>query len=298
MPKGGAEKPKLGVALGGGTARGLAHIGALKVLEERGKSPDAISGTSYGAIMAALYALGLPAAELERLVRGQNIPELWATGLDFGLHRLSLIHGRRLERWLDRKFFFGATFADCMIPLAVACTDVADGSLVVVREGSLARAVVASSALPGIFAPVEMGDKVLIDGGFVEAVPYRSLEVFGAEEVVGVHAGVDPSRSPLVRGLTRLAASRFGSAWNRLSAGVAPTTSLRSFARGVSCAFSSYLCEQKVPEGALLVVADPPVNWWDFHRSPEAIAAGEEAMRRALDFTRDAVAIDSGERAS
>lgn len=245
--------------------------------------PELIAGTSYGAIIAALYALGMPAVELERLVRRQNILELWATGLDFGLHRASLIHGRRLERWLDRKVFLGATFSDCLMPLAVACTDVADGALVVVREGSLARAVVASSALPALFAPVDMGSRMLVDGGFVEAVPFRALQTLGPDRMIGVHAGVDPESSAVVRAFRRLAASRIGTAWARATSRVQPVTSLRSLARGISCALGSYLCAQEVPSGALLVRADPPLSWWDFHRSPEAIAAGEEAMTSALD---------------
>lgn len=273
----------LGLALGGGTARGLAHIGALKVLESRGLGPDVIAGTSYGAVIAALYAIGMPAVELEQLVRRQNILELWSTSLDFGLHRCSFIHGRRLERWLDRKVFFGATFADCMMPLAVACTDVATGDLRVVREGPLARAVVASSALPAIFAPVVIDGRVLIDGGFVEAVPFRALQTLQPGRVIGVHAGVDPESSAIVRILRRIAASRFGLAWSNMSEGLQPSTSLRSLARGISCALASYSCAQTVPPGALLVTADPPLSWWDFHRSPEAIAAGERAMNRALE---------------
>ena len=277
-----ADSP-LGLALGGGTARGLAHIGALKVLESRGLGPDVIAGTSYGAVIAALYALGMPAVELEQLVRRQNILELWSTSLDFGLHRASFIHGRRLERWLDRKVFFGATFADCMMPLAVACTDVATGDLQVVREGPLARAVVASSALPAIFAPVLVDGRVLIDGGFVEAVPFRALQTLSPGRVIGVHAGVDPEKSAIVRFLRRIAASRFGLTWSRMSEGLQPSTSLRSLARGISCALASYSCDQTVPPGALLVTADPPLSWWDFHRSPEAIAAGERAMTQALE---------------
>lgn len=283
MTADGPAGSRLGLALGGGTARGLAHIGALKVLESRGLTPEAVAGTSYGAIIAALYSLGMPALELERLVRRQNILELWATGLDFGLHRASLIHGRRLERWLDRKVFYGATFADCMMPLAVACTDVATGELVVVREGSLARAVVASSALPGLFAPVDLAGRILIDGGFVEAVPFRALQSLSPDRIIAVHAGVDAESSWLIANLRRLAASRLGMAWARLTRHTVPSTSMRSLARGLSCALASYLCQQEVPPGALLVRANPPLSWWDFHRSPEAIAAGERAMSSALD---------------
>ena len=276
------QRPGLGVALGGGTARGAAHIGALKVLEERGRTPDAIAGTSYGAIIAALYALGMPALEIEHLVRRQNLNELWSTGLDFGLHRAGLVHGKRLERWLDRKIFFGATFTECRMPLAVACTDIRSGELVVVREGSLARAVIASCALPGIFAPVELGGRVLIDGGFVEAVPFRALAALNPRRVIGIHAGVDPSESGLVRFLRTLAGSSLAERLVLFTRGMSTATPLRRLLLGTSCALTSYLREQSVPPGALLVTADPPVAWWDFHRSPEAIAAGERAMAQGL----------------
>ena len=173
-----------------------------------------MAGTSYGAILAALYALGMPALELERLVREQNVSEIWLQGFDVGLHRGSLIYGRRLARWLDRKFFFGATFADTHIDLAVACTDLASGRLEVLREGSIARAVQASYALPGVFAPVRTGGRVLIDGGLVETVPFRALSTLGPELMVGLHAGVDVEHSCLIRRVRRFNASRRGRASN------------------------------------------------------------------------------------
>jgi NTE family protein len=108
-----------GLALGGGSARALAHIGALKVLEQRGLIPRAISGTSSGAFIAALYALGTPASEVERAMRDLDTLELWSQAFDFGLHRASVINGRRFMNWFDRKYFYGATFADlelCFTP--------------------------------------------------------------------------------------------------------------------------------------------------------------------------------------
>ncbi len=273
----------LGLALGGGTARGVAHIGALKVLEERGEIPQVLAGTSYGAIIAALYALGMPALEIERLVRSQNLLELWATGIDFGLHRAALIHGRRLERWLDRKIFFGAAIEECERPLAIACTDLATGELAVLREGSIASAVVASSALPMIFAPRKLDGRTLIDGGFVQAVPFEALRSLKPDRMIGIHAGLVPGESRLLRLLRTVAGSRAGRAWARSSWKLHPRVPLRDLAAGLGCALQSYLKPQLVPEGALLVQTTPPISWWDFHRSPEGIAAGEAAMRVALD---------------
>lgn len=277
------ETQGLGLALGGGTARGLAHIGALQVLEERGLAPSCVAGTSYGAIIGAFYALGLPALEIERIVRQQNSGEIWAQGIDFGLHRGAVIHGRRLARWLDRKFFHGASFDDCEIPFAIATTDLETGERVVLDQGPIAVAVQASCALPGVFAPVELAGRVLVDGGFVEPVPFGTVQRFSPARIVGLHAGIDVDASRAIRWFRRLHRTPAGrkfdswahtvgvrSVWSRLLRGWA--LSLRAYEHGIH-----------VPEGALLVEVFPPIAWWDFHRSPVAIEAGRNAMARALD---------------
>jgi len=271
------------VAFGGGTARGLAHIGALKVLESEGAQPGAVAGTSYGAIIAALYALGMPALELERLVREQNTGEVWLQGLDFGLHRGSLIHGRRLARWLDRKFFQGATFGDAQIPLVVACTDLATGKLVVIDDGPVSVAVQASCALPGLFAPVRTNGRVLIDGGFVETVPFRALQTLQPELVIGLHAGLDVNNSRIILGIRRFNASRTGRRFQRLATRLRPVGPFGQIVRGMAVWVRSYSRALRAPHGGLLVHEEPPAAWWDFHKSPQAIVAGERAMRQALE---------------
>lgn len=275
-------RPLLGVAFGGGTARGLAHIGALKVLEGEGAAPGALAGTSYGAIIAALYALGTPALELERLVREQNTGEIWLQGLDFGLHRGSIIHGRRLARWLDRKFFFGAGFDDVQIPFAVACTDLATGRLHVIREGSIARAVQASCALPGVFAPVHIDGQVLIDGGFVQTVPFEALRTLGPDLTIGLHAGVDVENARIIRWIRRFNASPTGRRFQRAAGRTRASGPFGQMVRGLAISLRSYSRGLRVPRGGLLVREAPPAAWWDFHKSPQSIAAGETAMRAAL----------------
>ncbi len=277
------DGPRLGVALGGGAARGAAHVGALIALEESGHDVDVIAGTSYGAVIAALYALGGPAIELERVIRTQNIGELWTQAFDFGLHRGALINGRRLANWLDRKFFFGATFADTQVPLAVACTDLASGELVVLREGSIADAVRASCAVPTLFAPVKLAGRVLIDGGFVEAVPFAAANAMGPAVSIGVHAGVDVSDSPVIRTIRRFNRSAAGSALQRLGAAAGVGGPLSQAVRGLAISFASYERRLAEPDGAHLIATDPRVAWWDFHRSPDAIGAGRAAMLAALE---------------
>ena len=278
-------KPDLsvGVALGGGAARALAHIGALKALEARGYAPRVVAGTSSGAIIAALYALGLPAAELEHRARTQNLNEFWSQGFDFGLHRAGLVHGRRFESFLERKYFYGMTFEDLALPLAVACTSLDSGELVVLRSGPVARAVVASCALPGLFAPVEINGEWLVDGGLVATVPFAALDSFDLDLAVGVHTGVDTERSGFVRAVQGWHASSLGQSFqSRLlsvqSGGVWP-----SFVRGVARLQASYTQVVAAPVGSFLVRVDPPLGWFDLHKSPQAIEAGERATLAALD---------------
>lgn len=270
------------MALGGGAARGLAHVGALKALDAAGVRISGVAGTSYGAVIGALYALGGPAAELERVIRAQDVAELWRQAFDFGLHEGALIRGKRLADWLDRKFFFGATFADTQVPLAIACTDLISGKLVVLHKGSIAAAVRASCALPAVFAPVKLDDMVLIDGGMFETVPFKALATLPVATSIGVHAGVDVSRSRLIMRLRRFNASRLGRSLHRRAAHMVPHGPFGQVTKGVAVSLRSYSRSLRAPSGSHLVSIEPDVAWWDFHRSPQAFASGEAAMQRLL----------------
>ena len=282
--RGPTSLPQRGVALAlsGGAARGMAHIGVLKALERAGTPPRLVAGTSYGAIIAALYALSGNALEVERVTRTQDVAEIWRQGLDFGLHRGALINGRRLTEWLDRKFFMGAPFMDTALPLAVACTDLKSRSLVTIRSGSVADAVRASCALPGIFAPGQQEGRTLIDGGFLEPIPFRALASAPAAVHLGVQAGVDVRRSKIVRTIRRFNVSRAGRALRRRADAATGDGALSQLLRGVSISLSSYSRGVRVPAGATLLRVDPAIAWWDFHRSPSAIAAGERAAELLL----------------
>lgn len=270
------------MALGGGTARGMAHVGALQVLASHGLHPRAIAGTSSGAIVGALLALGATPDEVAAVVRRVGAAEVWRQALDPGLAEASLIRGHRFEGWLDREVFQGATFADLRLPFVVACTDLITGDLDLLRTGTLARAVVASSALAGFFAPVLEGERVWVDGGFVEAVPYRALASLGPGRSLGLHAGIDAGRSHLI-GLTRAfhatAAGRSWLTWLLARGSAGPW---RRLARGTALAAQSYERGIVVPPGARLVSMRPPVAWWDFHRIDVAIAAGARTVEDAL----------------
>lgn len=278
----GIDPSRPGLALGGGTARGTAHVGVLKGLEAAGMAPAALAGTSFGAIIAAMAALGAPALEIERIVRRQNVMELWLQGVDFGLHRAALVHGERLTRWLDRTVFFGARIEQAERPLAIAATDLLTGRPVVLRSGPVAEAVRASCALPGLFAPVQDSGRLLVDGGFSEPVPYSALASIWGGPAVGVHAGLDLAGSAALRRLRAVDAGSFGRRLHELAGARRGSNWWSRLLVGMSLSLRSYRHDHAAPEGAVLITVSPPISWWDFHRSPEAIAAGERAVREWL----------------
>jgi len=251
-------------------------------LDAAGVGVSGVAGTSYGAVIAALYALGGPAVELERVIRAQDVAELWRQGFDFGLHEGALIRGKRLADWLDRKYFFDATFADVRVPLAVACTDLISGKLVVLREGSIAQAIRASCALPGIFAPVKLDGQVLIDGGMFETVPFRALASLPVDTSIGVHAGVDVSRSRMIMRVRRFNASKPGRSLQRRTGRMVPHGPFGQVIKGLAVSMRSYSRSLHAPSGSFLVSVKPDIAWWDFHRSPQAFASGYAAMNELL----------------
>ena len=203
--------PRIGVALGGGSARGYAHIGVLAALERRGLRPDVLVGTSFGAVIAALYALGHSPAQLredaERMRRRDVLPRI----VDVGLGHGALFAGRRLEA-----YFYGlvgdARIEDLPRTLAIVTTDVDTGERVVLRSGPLARALRASASLPGLFAPVAWEGRRLIDGGIGAPVPLSTLEGFDVDVALGVGAGIearDSSGLRLARGAVRRSLGRW-----------------------------------------------------------------------------------------
>ena len=272
----------VGVALGGGAARALAHIGAFKALEACGYAPNVLAGTSSGALMGALYALEPSEETLERWALEQDNRAFWANALDFGLHRASLVHGQKFRGYLERTYFHGATFSDLELPLAVACTDFDTGELVVLKEGNVARAIQASCAFPGFFAAVRWEGRPLGDGGLVATVPFAALDGFGVDVCIGLHAGVPTDSSRVVAFLRHWQASERGKRLQRLLLSFEGDTPYAGLLRGLARVQTSYEQGISAPEGAHLISTNPPIAWWDFHKAGKAIAAGERVTRAAL----------------
>jgi NTE family protein len=179
---------KLGIALGGGAALGLAHIGVLRVLERAGLAPGVVSGTSMGAVVGAAYAAG-KLDLLEALAREVN----WRRVLrltDFQLGGSGVLEGRAIEREL-RRHFGEQRIEDLPIPFAAVATDLGTGAAWTATAGDLVTAVRASISLPAVFAPVRVGDHLLVDGGLVANVPVAATRALGADIVVGVDVTAD-----------------------------------------------------------------------------------------------------------
>lgn len=272
----------LTVALGGGTARAMAHVGVLLALEEADIRPARVAGTSFGAIIAALYALGLPTAELQRLLSAPRSRHIWAQALDPAPGEFSLVRGRKLERWLDATLFSAAGFSDVTMPLSVATTSLGTGELTAVTSGPLARAVLASCSLPLLFAPVNIDGEWLVDGGFVEAVPFRAGTLLGAGAVLGISAGIDTERAGMVRLLRSMRQRDWARRLSDWSVARSTASSAGRALRGLGWAARSYARAQLLPERSELLRVDPQIAWWDFHRLELAVEAGLAAGRQAL----------------
>lgn len=174
----------LGLALGSGSARGLAHIGVLKVFEREGLPVDLIAGTSMGALVGGAYALGKTAGEIEEVALGTDVTRLLSM-VDVALPTRALMNGGKIERFI-REFAGALTFEDTTLPFACVAVDVRSGQEVVLREGGLTTAIRASISTPIIFAPVERDGQLLVDGAVLNSVPTDVVRDMGADIVVAV----------------------------------------------------------------------------------------------------------------
>jgi NTE family protein len=178
----------IGLALSGGGARGLAHLGVLQVLEEAGVPVDVVAGTSMGGIVACLYAAGIPIRDLIAFSKKVGIADLaspdpnWC-GL-FGHEKTAHLLADLLSR-------DDIAFEDLDIPAAVVCTDIQTGELVILRQGLIIPAMLATSAFPIIFSPVHHQGRWLVDGGVLNNLPVDVVRRMGAERVVGVNLPAD-----------------------------------------------------------------------------------------------------------
>ena len=173
--------PRIGLALGGGAARGFAHIGVIEVLEENGIHPDIVTGTSAGSLVAALYASGRTGRELETIAL--NMDESALT--DWSFPGRGLIRGEALAHYV-REATGNKPLEQMKIPLGIVATDLDTGKPILFRRGDVGTAVRASSAVPAVFQPVRIGTHEYVDGGLTSPVPVRSARDMGADVIIAV----------------------------------------------------------------------------------------------------------------
>ena len=288
------DGPRIGLVLGGGAARGWAHIGVIDTLLAAGIRPSLVCGTSIGALVGAAFASGR-LEQLERWIRGLSHLDMLGL-LDPGFSTGGFIAGTKLMA------AFGEHVASCDIedlPMefaAVAC-DIDSGREVWMREGSLVTAVRASIAMPGVFAPVLVEDRWLVDGGLVNPVPVSLARALGADIVIAVNVS---ERFVLPGGRRRYALPRADEAgfWERLrrrwnsEAPETPNVTLPGIF-GVSVDALNIMQNRVMrarlagdPADVLLSPAVEAIGTFDFHRSDEAITAGRESAERHLDEIR------------
>ena len=185
--------PKIGLALGGGAARGFAHIGVIQVLEEAGIRPVLVTGTSAGSLVAALYASGKSGPQLQQLAESMDE----ATFADWTLPIFSrgILKGEALARYVQTQVN-GRLIEDLPLPLGIVATDLNSGQGVLFQRGDTATAVRASSAVPAIFQPVKIAGREYVDGGLVSPVPVRYARQMGAELVIAVDISSAPEGNP------------------------------------------------------------------------------------------------------
>lgn len=266
------HRPIVGLALGGGGARGLAHIGVLKALEAEGIPVDRLAGTSMGGLIAAFYAAGRSPAEIEsEALHLTKLAHALAL-VDLGLPRRAFFSGDKLYAYLQEKLGPRLTFAQLRRPLALTAVDLISGKEVVLREGLVAEAARATAALPGLLEPVERDGQCLVDGGVLNNVPADVARALGAQVVIAVNVSLDvhDDRQWQKVGLPDILLD----SWRADAISAAALTDIR-----LALARPDVLLRPPTTSEVTTLTG--------FSRAAEIIAAGEAAVREALPQLRE-----------
>jgi len=289
-----SPRPKLGLALGSGSARGWAHVGVIRALTDHGIVPDVVAGCSMGAMVGAAFAAG----RIEQL-------EAWALSLDgrgvFGLLdiglRGGLIKGNRLLDFFDGHIG-GRQFAELVVPFAAVAADLASGKEIWLREGKVSDAVHASCAVPGLFQPVLRDGRYLIDGSVVNPIPVSLCRMMGADIVIAVDLGSDRGRlfpreqkvilnTPSYRRRLMGALMRWRSVDidSPITPNVLPLPSMADTLLGAIDIMQEGIAQRRLvsePPDVLLTPQLGPFGPFEYHRAAVAIAEGREAVALML----------------
>ena len=178
------KKQKIALALGGGSARGIANIGVLKILERERIPIDLIVGSSIGSLIGAAYSMGVPTYRMEKAA----LKFSWDKLADFSISKTAILKGRKLEK-IVAEFTDTKNFSDAQIPLAITTTDIETGEEIVHTKGNLQKIIRASCSWPGIFPPVTIEGRKLVDGGIKNSIPVKMAKHLGATKIIAVDIG-------------------------------------------------------------------------------------------------------------
>jgi len=269
-------KKRLGLVLGGGGARGLAHIGVLKVLEKAGISVDLVAGTSMGAVLGAFYLAGVTAERMEtEALRRSKLTEITKLIDIFPTPAPRLLKGQRISDLLNATLGVNFKFADLRGPLAVVVVDMNTGREVVIKEGNVVEALRGTISVPGVFAALGAGEMRMVDGGVLNNVPVDVAREMGAECVIAVDVLPDfsvnvPGEPPVVPQLKPSLAPRvYTDLWHVQLVMVSALTDFR-----LKLSPPDVLIRPELPADMDLFIG--------FHRPKVAIEAGERAAEAAL----------------
>jgi NTE family protein len=246
------KKRKVALALGGGSARGIANIGVLKVLERERIPVDLIIGSSIGSLVGASYSLGVPTYRMEKAALKFSMNQL----ADFGLSKHSLLKGRKLENIIS-EFTDAKGFKDAQIPIAITTTDIETGEELVYTKGDLQKIIKASCSWPGIFPPVTIDGHRLTDGGIRNSIPVKMAKRLGATFIIAVDIGFCVKRGKL-------------------------ENIFQLFIQSVQILGEELDTYQSRQADVVIKPKLVNIDQFAFHRGKQAIIDGEEAARAAL----------------
>jgi len=262
-PRPAALRPRIALVLGGGAARGFAHVGVIRALEQAQIPIDLVVGTSVGSLIGAIYTSNHDSAALERTAFKLQKDDLFDFGLVSAVAGMGLAKGDRLEQWV-RQHVHTARIENLKTPFAAVATDLNWGTEVVLDRGSVARAVRASSAIPGAFQPVSYQGRLLVDGGVVNNIPISVARAKGADLVLAVDI------SPTV-GNTRI------------------TNLIDVSLQAANIMFALNVQRSKQSADVLIAPAVGDVGMLDFSQKRRCVKAGIAATRQALPAIRKAI---------
>jgi NTE family protein len=249
-------RPKIALVLGGGAARGFAHVGVIRALEQEKIPIDLIVGTSVGSLIGAIYASDANSFELEWTAFTLEKDDVFDYGLMSAFTGMGLAKGDKLEEFVKKKIA-PANIENLKLPFAAVATDLNRGKRVVLDHGSVARAVRASSAIPGVFNPVDYQGKLLVDGGVMDNIPIAVAREKGAELVIAV----DISENVTNFNITNL---------------------VDVMIQSVNIMFNENVGYRKKDADVLITPAVGNVGMLDFTRKKQCMQAGIEATQRAM----------------